>query len=130
MRDNDEFDIDSTEDMTQLDSDQDELQMPMRRTRRRPEVGTLASPKAVKKAGRGKKPGPVKSAQKTGRTYSRRISSDKENDTDQQEAEVDEASLVEQSEKLAAIRKKFEEVDAFELEFEDVDAITSSSPFR
>jgi hypothetical protein len=131
MRDRDEFDLDSSEDVTQLDSDQDELQMPMRRTRQRPGAGKLSSPKATKKSARSKKAAPAKPAQRVSRTYSRRISSDKENDAEgQQEEETNEVSAIEHSEKLAAIRKKFEEVDAFELDFETVDVTTSSSPFR
>lgn len=134
LRDRDEFDIESSEDAEQADSDQDELQMPERRIRQRQGAGKLGSPKATKKTARGKKAGQAKSskaAQKSSRTYSRRISSDKENETGaQNEAETTEVSAIEHSEKLAAIRKKFEEVDAFELEFEDVDPTTSSSPFR
>ncbi|USP77406.1 hypothetical protein yc1106_04680 [Curvularia clavata] len=135
FRDRDEFDIESSEDVEQSDSDQDELQMPERRIRQRQRAGKLPSPKATKKTMvRGNKTGPgkvSKAAQKATRTYSRRISSDKENETSaQNEAETTEVSAIEHSEKLAAIRKKFEEVDAFELEFEDVDPTTSSSPFR
>ncbi|KAI4632993.1 hypothetical protein J4E80_000353 [Alternaria sp. BMP 0032] len=131
LRDRDEFEIDSSDDIEQVDSDQDELQMPTRRVRQRQGAGKPASPKATKKTGRAKKTAPAKPAGKSSRTYGRRISSDKENETaDQNEAEPTEVSAIEQSEKLAAIRKKFEEVDAFELEFEDVDATTSSSPFR
>ncbi|KAF1946839.1 hypothetical protein EJ02DRAFT_197880 [Clathrospora elynae] len=126
IRDRDEFNIESSSDMEQVDSDQDELQMPERRIRQRPGAGKLASPKATKKTARGKK-----SAQKATKTYSRRISSDKENQDAGQGAEDTTAvSAIEHSEKLAAIRKKFEEVDAFELEFESVDVTTSSSPFR
>jgi hypothetical protein len=110
-----------------MDSDQDELQMPARRVRQRAGAGKLVSPKATKKTARGKKA----AAQKASKTYSRRIVSDKENESgDQGEADTTEVSAVEQSEKLAAIRRKFEEVDAFELEFEEVDPTTSSSPFR
>ncbi|CAO2652967.1 Nn.00g023780.m01.CDS01 [Neocucurbitaria sp. VM-36] len=131
MRDRDEFDLESSDEVTQMDSDQDELQMPERRNRQRPGPGKLASPKATKKVVRGKKTLPTKATQKASRTYSRRISSDKENDTASQDnEEIAEISAIEHSEKLAAIRKKFEEVDAFELEFETVDVTTSSSPFR
>ncbi|KAJ4363178.1 hypothetical protein N0V83_010298 [Neocucurbitaria cava] len=131
MRDRDEFDLESSEEVTQMDSDQDELQMPERRNRHRPGPGKLTSPKAAKKGGRGQKLPPTKATQKASRTYSRRISSDKENDAAGQENEdTTEVSAIEHSEKLAAIRKKFEEVDAFELEFETVDVTTSSSPFR
>ncbi|KAL6711027.1 hypothetical protein ACN47E_006902 [Coniothyrium glycines] len=129
-RDHDEFHLESSEEVTQLDSDQDELQMPMRRHRPHPGAGKSASPKAAKKGARSKKGIPSKSKQRVGRTYSRRISSDKENDVEQAGEEVDEVSAIEHSEKLAAIRRKFEEVDKFELEFEDVDAVTSSSPYR
>ena len=106
--------------------------MPARRVRQKQGTTKLVSPKAAtKKAARPKKGAPAKVAQKSGRTYSRRISSDKENETTgQNEADNTEVSTIEHSEKLAAIRKKFEEVDAFELEFEEVDATTSSSPFR
>lgn len=115
--DRDEFDIESSE-ATPIDSDQDELQMPQPR-RRQP------TQKATKK-GRGKKAAP-----RVSRTYSRRVSSDKENDHNAEAIEEPtEASILEHSSKLAAIRKKFEEVDAFELDFETVDATTSSSPFR
>ncbi|KAH6872536.1 hypothetical protein BKA58DRAFT_147798 [Alternaria rosae] len=131
LQDRDEFEMDSSDDIEQVDSDQDELQMPTRRVRQRPGAGKPASPKATKKTGRTKKTAPAKPAGKSSRTYGRRISSDKENETaDQNEAETTKVSAIEHSEKLAAIRKKFEEVDAFELEFEDVDATTSSSPFR
>ncbi|KAG9192541.1 hypothetical protein G6011_11275 [Alternaria panax] len=131
LRDRDEFDIESSEDIEPVDSDQDELQMPARRVRQRQGTAQVASPKATKKAARSKKGLPAKAAQKSGRTYSRRISSDKENETaGQSEEGPTEVSAIEHSEKLAAIRKKFEEVDAFELEFEEVDVTTSSSPFR
>lgn len=131
MRDRDEFDLESSDEVTQIDSDQDELQMSERRNHRRPAAGKLASPRATKKNTRGKKAGPAKVAKKASRTYSRRISSDKENDrADQNQNSINEVSVIEHSERLAAIRKKFEEVDAFELEFEDVDVTTSSSPFR
>ncbi|KAF1843555.1 uncharacterized protein K460DRAFT_368441 [Cucurbitaria berberidis CBS 394.84] len=131
LRDRDEFDFDSSEEVTQMDSDQDELQMPVRRNRQQPGAGKLTSPKATKKASRGKKAPPAKAAQKASKTYSRRKSSDKENDaTGQKDEDAIEVSAIEHSEKLAAIRKKFEEVDAFELEFETVDVTTSSSPFR
>lgn len=127
LRDRDEFDLDSSE-ATPVDSDQDELQMPQPRGRQRTAAGKLASPKVTKKSARGKKA--VKA--KPTKTYSRRISSDKENEAGTDDAEEQtEASIVEHSEKLAAIRKKFEEVDQFELEFETVeDVTTSSSPFR
>ena len=126
LRDRDEFDLDSSE-ATPIDSDQDELQMPNPRGRQRTAAGKLASPKATKKSARGKKP--VKA--KPSKTYSRRISSDKENDASAEDVEEPtETSIIEHSEKLAAIRKKFEEVDKFELEFETVDVTTSSSPFR
>jgi hypothetical protein len=131
LRDRDEFDMDSSDDIEQVDSDQDELQMPARRVRRRQGTGKLTSPKATKRAARAKKDAPANAAGKSSRTYSRRISSDKENETaGQKDAATTQVSAIEHSEKLAAIRKKFEEVDAFELEFEDMDATTSSSPFR
>src|SRR5690242_6924287 len=127
IRAHDEYDLTSSEDVTQFDSDQDELQMPARRARQRPGAGKTTSPKATKKA-RGKKT--IASA-KASRTYSRRISSDKENNATAEEAEdTPERSAVEISDKLAAIRKKFEEIDDFELEFGTVDTVTSSSPYR
>jgi len=130
LRDRDEFDVESSDDTEQVDSDEDELQMPERRVRQRQAAGKLTSPKAVKKTTRGKKAA-SKAAQKSSKTYSRRISSDKENDkVGQAGADTTEVSAIEHSEKLEAIRKKFAEVDAFELEFEDVTATTSSSPFR
>jgi hypothetical protein len=124
--------MESSSAVEQMDSDQDELQMPERRVRQRAGAGKLVSPKATKKTARGKKAVVApKAAQKASKTYSRRIASDKENESgDQGEADTTEVSAVEHSEKLAAIRKKFEEVDAFELEFEEVDPTTSSSPFR
>lgn len=125
LRDRDEFDFESSE-ATPIESDLDELQMPNPRARQRPGAGKLTSPKATKKTARGKKA--VKA--KPSKTYSRRSMSDKENDAAAEPEEVTEASIIEHSEKLAAIRKKFEEVDEFELEFETVDAVTSSSPFR
>lgn len=126
FRDRDEFDLDSSE-VTLVDSDQDELQMPHPRSRHGHGAGKLASPKAAKKAARGKKAPTAKPS----RTYSRRVSSDKENATgDLNVDESQEVSMIERSEKLAAIRKKFQEVDKFELEFETVDVTTSSSPFR
>lgn len=131
VRAHDDYDLTSSEDVTHFDSDQDELQMPARRARQRPGTGKLASPKAAKKTVRGKKAAPTKGASKASRTYSRRISSDKENDAAAGDAnETVERSGIETSEKLAAIRKKFEEIDEFELEFETVDAVTSSSPYR
>jgi hypothetical protein len=85
------------------------------------------SPKAAKKTARAKK-APVA---RRSMTYSRRISSDKENEAvNEVVEEPDEASIIEHSEKLLAIKKKFEEVDAFELDFETGDVTTSSSPFR
>ena len=123
LRDRDEFELESSEEVTQLDSDQDELQAPARRIYHRPGAQST-SPKASKKGARGKKAGPRPS-----KTYSRRRVSDKENDGANQEAAATKVSALEHSEKLAAIRKKFEEVDAFELDFETVDATTSSSPF-
>jgi hypothetical protein len=126
LRDRDEFDLDSSE-VTPIDSDQDELQMPNPRVRARAATGKLTSPKAAKKTARGKKAG---TAQLT-KTYSRRVLSDKENEGHDVDAEEPtEASIIEHSEKLLAIKKKFEDVDAFELEFETADLMTSSSPFR
>ena len=59
------------------------------------------------------------------------LSSDKENDaTTESVEEATVPSAVEVSDKLAAIRKKFEEIDDFELEFATVDDVTSSSPYR
>ncbi|KAH7064155.1 hypothetical protein BKA63DRAFT_427930 [Paraphoma chrysanthemicola] len=124
LRDRDEFDLESSE-MTPVDSDQDELQMPHPR-RPKASAGRLTSPKAAKKSLRGRKATTAKAS----KTYSRRISSDKENEARNNPDEPTEASIAEHSEKLAAIKKKFEEVDAFELEFETVDVTTSSSPFR
>jgi hypothetical protein len=124
LRDRDEFDLESSE-MTPVDSDQDELQMPHPR-RPKASAGRLTSPKAAKKSLRVRKATTAKAS----KTYSRRISSDKENEARNNPDEPTEASIVEHSEKLAAIKKKFEEVDAFELEFETVDVTTSSSPFR
>jgi hypothetical protein len=125
LRDRDEFDLESSE-ATPIDSDQDELQMPNPRSRPRAPAGKLASPKASKKTGRGRKAATAR----VSKTYSRRISSDKENEAGNDAEEPTVASIIEHSDKLAAIKKKFEEVDAFELEFETVDATTSSSPFR
>ncbi|KAF2026336.1 hypothetical protein EK21DRAFT_92472 [Setomelanomma holmii] len=125
MRDRDEFDLDSSE-VTPIDSDQDELQMPNPRSHPRTAPRKLTSPKAAKRLVRGRKA----PATKPSKTYSRRISSDKENEDGNEVDEPTEASIIEHSEKLAAIKKKFEEVDAFELEFETVDGTTSSSPFR
>jgi hypothetical protein len=122
----DEFDLESSE-ITTFDSDQDELQMPNLRTRQRPTAGKLTSPRAAKKIVRGKK-APLA---KPSRTYSRRISSDKENETEIANVEEPtEASVNAHSERLEAIRKRFAEVDSFQLEFETVDVTTSSSPFR
>jgi hypothetical protein len=126
LRDRDEFDVESSE-ATPIDSDQDELQMPNPRGRQRTGIGKIASPKSKKKNARGKKAVVTKPS----KTYSRRISSDKENeDGGDIVEEPTETSIIEHSEKLLAIKKKFEEVDAFELEFETVDATTNSSPFR
>ncbi|KAJ8105626.1 hypothetical protein OPT61_g10062 [Boeremia exigua] len=128
----DEYDLTSSEDVTHFDSDQDELQMPARRARQRSATGKPSSPKTSKKTARGKKaPIPSKSAAKASRTYSRRISSDKENNATAEDAvETPERSAAEISDKLAAIRKKFEQIDEFELEFATVDTVTSSSPYR
>ncbi|KAJ4319119.1 hypothetical protein N0V94_004080 [Neodidymelliopsis sp. IMI 364377] len=132
LRARDEYDLTSSEDVTQFDSDQDELQMPARRSRQRPGTGRVVSPKASKKTARGKKAAAsTTAANKASRTYSRRILSDKENDAAVDDAEeTTERSAVEVSDKLAAIRKKFEEIDEFELEFETVETVTSSSPYR
>lgn len=132
IRNHDEYDLTSSEDVTQFDSDQDELQMPARRARQRPGAGKVASPKATKKTTRSRKAAaPTKAAAKASKTYSRRISSEKENDAAVEDTEeVTERSAIEVSDKLAAIRKKFEEIDEFELEFETVTAVTSSSPYR
>ena len=130
-RDYDEFDLNSSDEVEEVDSDQDELQMPNQRSRQRAGTAKLNSLKAIKKRTRGKKTVQSKAAHRVSKTYSRRISSDKENERANQEEEgTTEVSAIEHSEKLAAIRKKFEEVDAFELEFETVDTTTSSSPFR
>ncbi|KAH7382558.1 hypothetical protein DE146DRAFT_669130 [Phaeosphaeria sp. MPI-PUGE-AT-0046c] len=125
LRDRDEFDLDSSE-VTPVDSDQDELQMPNPRGRARPAAGRLTSPKAAKKTTRSKKAATARLS----KTYSRRILSDKENEDQDVAEEPTEASIIEYSEKLLAIKKKFEDVDAFELEFETADVMTSSSPFR
>ncbi|KAH8729103.1 hypothetical protein GQ44DRAFT_607925 [Phaeosphaeriaceae sp. PMI808] len=126
LRDHDEFDMESSE-PAPIDSDQDELQMPNPRRQQQTAARKAVSPKATKKKGRVKKT----AAPRVSRTYSRRIPSDKENEAAVEDAEEPtEASILEHSSKLAAIKKKFEEVDAFELEFETVDATTSSSPFR
>ncbi|KAF3052810.1 hypothetical protein E8E11_004790 [Didymella keratinophila] len=127
VRAQDEYDLTSSEDVTQLDSDQDELSMPARRARQRPGAGKLASFKATKKTARSKKGG---TSAKASRTYSRRISSDKENGAAEEDGGTTEPSAIEVSDKLAAIRKKFEEIDDFELEFATVDTVTSSSPYR
>lgn len=127
-QDRDEFDIETSDVDVEMDSEQDELQMPARRSHQRKPT----SPKVTKKTAHGKKAGAsTKAAHKTGRTYGRRRSTDKENAAGENEVEeTTESTIMEHSEKLAAIRKKFEEVDAFELEFETVDVTTSSSPFR
>ncbi|KZM27813.1 uncharacterized protein EKO05_0010997 [Ascochyta rabiei] len=132
VRAHDEYDVTSSEDVTQMDSDQDELQMASGRARLGAARGRAASPKATKKSARGKKAAaPSQAGGKASRTYSRRISSDKENEAAGEGAEeTAERSAVEISGKLAAIRKRFEEIDEFELEFETVDAVTSSSPYR
>lgn len=131
VRAQDEYDLTSSEDVTRLDSDQDELSMPARRARQRPGTGKLASPKATKKMARSKKAGTSgKAGNQASRTYSRRISSDKENDAAEEDEETTEPSAIEISDKLAAIHRKFEEIDDFELEFATVDTVTSSSPYR
>lgn len=132
VRAQDEFDLSSSENVTQFDSDQDELSMPARRARQRSGASKLTSPKASRKTARGKKTGTSTTAVgKASRTYSRRISSDKENGAAAEEdEETTETSPIEISDRLAAIRKKFEAIDDFELEFETVDAVTSSSPYR
>ncbi|KAF3043699.1 hypothetical protein E8E12_007450 [Didymella heteroderae] len=127
----DEYDLTSSEAVTQLDSDQDELSMPARRARQRPGAGKLASPKATKKTARSRKADTsTKAANRASRTYSRRNTSDKENDEAEEGEGTTEPSTIEVSDKLAAIRKKFEEIDDFELEFATVDTVTSSSPYR
>ena len=132
LQNKDEFDVESSEEVTQMDSDADELQMPNRRTRARGGSKKVTSPKASKKTGQGKKTGAVsKPGPKGSRTYSRRISSEKENETRAGRREAArQQSPVEVSEKLAAIRRKFAAIDEFELEFETADAVTSSSPYR
>lgn len=131
VRAHDEYDMTSSGDVTQFDSDQDELQMPTRRARQRPRAGKIVSPKATKKTTHGKKASAQsKAASTASRTYSRRISSDKENNASVEDADESMERSGEISDKLAAIRKKFEEIDEFELDFETVDAVTSSSPYR
>ncbi len=132
IRAHDEYDFTSSEDITQFDSDQDELQMPARRARQRPGAGKAISPKITKKTARGKKAAvPSRAATKASRTYSRRISSDKENSATVEDADsTSERSATEISDRLAAIRRKFEQIDKFELEFATVETVTSSSPYR
>lgn len=132
VRAQDEYDLTSSEDVTQFDSDQDELSMPARRARQRTGAAKAISPRASKKTVRGKKAATsTKAANKASRTYGRRISSEEENNTAVGDDEdITEPSAVEVSDKLAAIRKKFEDIDDFELEFATVDTVTSSSPYR
>ncbi|KAF2877471.1 hypothetical protein BDV95DRAFT_481894 [Massariosphaeria phaeospora] len=133
----DEYDLDNSEDMIAVDSDQDELQLPTRRqtTTRKP-----APSKTTQKSSRGPKK-PVtgaQSAQKSTRTYGRRISSDKENEAtfvageeSEDAEETTETAIAAPAPKLVAIAKKFEDVDAWEMEFESVDADgQTSSPWR
>jgi hypothetical protein len=136
----DEYDILSSDevDNTPIDSDQDELQMP--NPRRAPIARKTVHKKLVKKATHTAKKAraPSKISNKNTRTYSRRISSDKENeeavvvdDDSEGVEETTEASIVIPSPQLKAIAKKFEDVDAWEMDFESVDAnADTSSPWR
>jgi hypothetical protein len=136
----DEYDIQDSDEVddTPIDSDQDELQMP--NPRRAPAVRKAGNKKLIKKATRTAKKAraPSKISDKNTRTYSRRISSDKENegavvvDNDSEGAEeTTETSIVLPGPQLEAIAKKFEDVDAWEMDFESVDANgDDSSPWR
>ncbi|KAF1995405.1 hypothetical protein P154DRAFT_445556 [Amniculicola lignicola CBS 123094] len=131
----DAFDIASSDeaDPTPIDSDEDELQMPTRRT-----SAKRKGPKAevAKKTSRkAKKPAMLAAAvRKNTKTYGR-LSSDKENAGGEDESRdvenTTELSVTAPKSALAAIAKKFEDVDAFEMEFESVDASgENSSPWR
>ncbi|KAF2475705.1 uncharacterized protein BDR25DRAFT_253201 [Lindgomyces ingoldianus] len=137
----DEFDIRSSDnvDITPVDSDQDELQLPPRRGAPA-SAAAAAQLRSSKKLSRTtKKPQvPTITTQKNTRTYGRRTSSDKENEStfvqEDSSGDVDETTATTISvpkSKLTAIAKQFEEVDAWEMEFESVDVSgASSSPWR
>jgi hypothetical protein len=148
----DEYDVpDSDEvEVTNLDSDQDELQLPSRRhaPRRHAPTARKPPPKATKRSGKNaKKDDPTmsgKHAKSISRTYGRRTSSDKENDTivvrptrSESPNEVDESTEITGTAisrvnplETKALAKKFEEVDAWEMDFESVDVEGESSPWR
>ncbi|KAF2019361.1 hypothetical protein BU24DRAFT_118335 [Aaosphaeria arxii CBS 175.79] len=129
----DEFDIESSRDSEIIDSDEDELQRPPARAPRAATKSTKKLSKADKKSTM-----PTNKARRNTRTYGRRISSDKENESsnishEQAEEEDEETgiSMTLPSEQLAAMAKKFEDVDAWEMDFESVDVTGgSSSPWR
>lgn len=130
----DEYDFQSSDDIhiTTFDSDQDELQLPPLR-KSAPVRSTKKVSRPVKKSMM-----PPETAKKNTRTYSRRTSSDKENEStfvaNEDSVDVDEpstSSIDVPKSKLAAITKKFEDVDAWEMDFESVDVGgVSSSPWR
>jgi hypothetical protein len=131
----DEYDIDASDHIETVDSDEDELHRPAPRQN---STAKKNVPKTSKKGSRAKKPTTPAVVTERTRTYGRRISSDKENeaaaadgdengDEDETEVRVDSAPKT----NLAAIAKKFEEVDAWEMEFESVDVVGgNSSPWR
>jgi hypothetical protein len=133
-----EYDFQDSDDVdiTPIDSDQDELQMPQRHILKARKPTT----KSKKKSSRAEKKSTVATGavKKNTRTYTRRTSSDKENATgvgasDDSAAAIEptETSLELPQSNLAAIAKKFEDVDAFEMQFESVDVGGGeSSPWR
>jgi hypothetical protein len=133
-----EYDFEGSDDVdvSPIDSDEDELQMPQRRVLKAAKPATKSRKKTSRAA---QAPGLGKGAvKKKTQTYTRRTSSDKENTTGL-EAEDDSVAAVEPTEtsfdippsKLSAIAKKFEDVDAFEMQFESVDVGGGeSSPWR
>ncbi|KAF2662666.1 hypothetical protein K491DRAFT_686543 [Lophiostoma macrostomum CBS 122681] len=138
-QDHDEYDFEPSDEsqLAEIDPDQDELQLPP--SRRATAKKRTASKPNRKPSRKIKKPAvSTNQAQKNTRTYGRRASSDKENESTfvvtDDAAEDDESTEITPAlprAKVAAIAKKFEDVDAWEMVFESVDVGGgSSSPWR
>ncbi|KAH7121210.1 hypothetical protein B0J11DRAFT_533712 [Dendryphion nanum] len=135
----DEFDVESSDEVQVVDSDEDELQAPMSRLRKT--TVSKSKPKSTKKTAKAAKKHDKSAVttRRNTRTYGRRISSDKENENaimaNEDSEDVDESTEIAvtalPSTQLAAIAKRFEDVDAWEMDFESIDVTGgSSSPWR
>ncbi|KAF2113343.1 hypothetical protein BDV96DRAFT_578850 [Lophiotrema nucula] len=144
--DRDVYDLERSDDASgPIDSDQDELQMPASRLAGRDRKSAAPKTKTKKKTTRRAKQGNIvlEPTTKPTRTYGRRTSSDKENESSLMLEEVSDdddvtdvapkrpATIAKPAPNLTAITQKFAEIDEWEMDFEDVDANgTSSSPWR